>query len=69
MIVGSASALLAGFLAVAANDIKRVLAYSTISQLGSCSTQSGSGAIFASQFHLLSHAIFKALLFLRPGRL
>ena len=69
MIVGAASALLAGFMAVAADDIKRVLAYSTISQLGFMVYAVGSGAIFASQFHLLSHAIFKALLFLSAGAL
>jgi NADH-quinone oxidoreductase subunit L len=69
MIVGAASALLAGLMAVAADDIKRVLAYSTISQLGFMVYAVGSGAIFASQFHLLSHAIFKALLFLSAGAL
>ncbi len=69
MIVGAASALLAGIMAVAADDIKRVLAYSTISQLGFMVYAVGSGAIFASQFHLLSHAIFKALLFLSAGAL
>ena len=69
MVVGAASALLAGIKAVAADDIKRVLAYSTISQLGFMVYAVGSGAIFASQFHLLSHAIFKALLFLSAGAL
>ena len=69
MIVGAVSALLAGLMAVAADDIKRVLAYSTISQLGFMVYAVGSGAIFASQFHLLSHAIFKALLFLSAGAL
>jgi NADH-quinone oxidoreductase subunit L len=69
MVVGAASALLAGIMAVAADDIKRVLAYSTISQLGFMVYAVGSGAIFASQFHLLSHAIFKALLFLSAGAL
>jgi len=69
MIVGAASALLAGLMAVAADDIKRVLAYSTISQLGFMVYAVGSGAIFASKFHLLSHAIFKALLFLSAGAL
>jgi NADH-quinone oxidoreductase subunit L len=67
VIVGSISALIAGLLALAANDIKRVLAYSTISQLGFMVYAIGSGAIFASQFHLLSHAVFKALLFLGAG--
>jgi NADH-quinone oxidoreductase subunit L len=69
MVVGAASALLAGIMAVAADDIKRVLAYSTISQLGFMVYAVGSDAIFASQFHLLSHAIFKALLFLSAGAL
>lgn len=67
MIVGASSALLAGLMALAAMDIKRVLAYSTISQLGYMVYAVGSGSIFASQFHLLSHAIFKALLFLGAG--
>jgi NADH-quinone oxidoreductase subunit L len=48
-------------------DIKRVLAYSTISQLGIIVAAIGSGALFTSQFHLLSHAVFKALLFLGAG--
>jgi NADH-quinone oxidoreductase subunit L len=67
MIVGMLSALLAGLMALAADDIKRVLAYSTISQLGYMFYAVGSGAIFASQLHLFSHAIFKALLFLSAG--
>src|SRR5208337_5524515 len=69
MTVGMLSALLAGLMALAANDIKRVLAYSTISQLGYMFYAVGTGAIFASQFHLFSHAIFKALLFLSAGAL
>jgi NADH-quinone oxidoreductase subunit L len=67
MLVGLLSALLAGIMAVAAGDIKRVLAYSTISQLGFMVYAVGTGSIFASQFQLLSHAIFKALLFLGAG--
>lgn len=67
MTIGVLSALLAGLMALAADDIKRVLAYSTISQLGFMFYAVGSGAIFASQFHLLSHSIFKALLFLSAG--
>ena len=67
MTVGVLSALLAGLMALAADDIKRVLAYSTISQLGYMVYAVGSGAIFAGQFHLFSHAIFKALLFLSAG--
>ena len=66
-VVGLLSALLAGIMAVAADDIKRVLAYSTVSQLGFMVYAVGTGSIFASQFHLLSHAIFKALLFLGAG--
>jgi NADH-quinone oxidoreductase subunit L len=67
IVVGLLSALLAGIMAVAADDIKRVLAYSTVSQLGFMVYAVGTGSIFASQFHLLSHAIFKALLFLGAG--
>ena len=67
MAVGMLSALLAGLMALVADDIKRVLAYSTISQLGYMVYAVGTGAIFAAQFHLLSHAIFKALLFLSAG--
>jgi NADH-quinone oxidoreductase subunit L len=58
---------LACIMALAADDIKRVLAYSTVSQLGFLVYAIGTGSIFASQFHLLSHAIFKALLFLGAG--
>jgi NADH-quinone oxidoreductase subunit L len=67
VVVGVASALLAGWMALVANDLKRSLAYSTISQLGVMVYAVGVGAVFASQFHLLSHAIFKALLFLAAG--
>jgi NADH-quinone oxidoreductase subunit L len=66
-LVGLLSALLAGIMALAADDIKRVLAYSTVSQLGFMVYAVGTGSIFASQLHLLSHAIFKALLFLGAG--
>jgi len=65
--IGAISALLAGLMALAAEDLKRALAYSTISQLGYMVAAVGAGAIFASQFHLLSHAVFKALLFLAAG--
>lgn len=67
VVVGLASALLAGVLALAISDIKRVLAYSTISQLGYMVCAIGFGGVLASQFHLLSHALFKALLFLGAG--
>jgi NADH-quinone oxidoreductase subunit L len=66
-VVGLLSALLAGIMALAAEDIKRVLAYSTISQLGFMVYAVGTGSVFASQLHLLSHAVFKALLFLAAG--
>jgi len=62
--VGMLSALLAALMAVMAPDLKRVLAYSTVSQLGYMVYAIGAGGIYASQFHLFSHAIFKALLFL-----
>ena len=65
--VGLASVLLAGLLATTCHDLKRTLAYSTVSQLGFMVTGVGLGAIFESQFYLLSHAIFKALLFLGAG--
>lgn len=67
MIVGMLSALLAAFMALVATDLKRVLAYSTVSQLGYMVYAVGAGGLFASQFHLLSHAVFKALLFLGAG--
>jgi len=67
MLVGALSALLAALMALAAFDLKRVLAYSTVSQLGFMVYAVGAGGVFASQFHLFSHAIFKALLFLSAG--
>jgi NADH-quinone oxidoreductase subunit L len=65
--VGAISALLTAVLALMEKDLKRVLAFSTISQLGYMMAGLGGLAIFASQFHLLNHAIFKALLFLCAG--
>src|SRR5690606_19815488 len=65
--VGLLSALLAAVMALVATDLKRTLAYSTVSQLGYMVYAVGVGGIFASQFHLLSHAVFKALLFLAAG--
>jgi NADH-quinone oxidoreductase subunit L len=65
--VGALSALLAALMAVVAPDLKRVLAYSTVSQLGYMVYAIGAGGIFASQLHLFSHAVFKALLFLAAG--
>jgi NADH-quinone oxidoreductase subunit L len=65
--VGAATALFAATIAVAQFDIKRVLAYSTISQLGFMVAAAGLGAYAASIFHLVGHAFFKALLFLGAG--
>lgn len=67
VIVGLLSAFLAALMALVAQDLKRALAYSTISQLGYMVYAVGTGSIFASQFHLLSHSVFKALLFLSAG--
>jgi len=67
MICGMLSALLAAMMAMVATDLKRVLAYSTVSQLGFMVYAVGAGGVFASQFHLLSHSVFKALLFLAAG--
>jgi NADH-quinone oxidoreductase subunit L len=67
MVVGMLSALMAAVMALVATDLKRVLAYSTVSQLGYMVYAVGAGGVFASQFHLMSHSIFKALLFLAAG--
>lgn len=67
ILVGVVSALMAAIMAAYATDLKRVLAYSTVSQLGYMVFAIGTGAVYASQFHLLSHAVFKALLFLAAG--
>lgn len=67
MLVGFISALIAAFMALTATDLKRTLAYSTVSQLGYMVYAIGAGGVLASQFHLLSHAVFKALLFLGAG--
>jgi NADH-quinone oxidoreductase subunit L len=66
-IVGTATALFAATIAVAQTDIKRVLAYSTISQLGFMFMAVGAAAHVAGMFHLMTHAFFKALLFLGAG--
>ncbi len=66
-VVGAATALVAATIAVAQNDIKRVLAYSTVSQLGYMFLAVGSGAYVAAIFHMITHAFFKALLFLGSG--
>ncbi|MDA1183337.1 MAG: NADH-quinone oxidoreductase subunit L [Acidobacteria bacterium] len=65
--VGAGTALLAAILACAQDDIKRVLAYSTVSQLGYMMTAIGAGFATAGFFHLLTHGVFKALLFLGAG--
>ncbi|MCI0396209.1 MAG: NADH-quinone oxidoreductase subunit L [Chloroflexi bacterium] len=64
---GAATALLAGLIAFTQFDIKKVLAYSTISQLGFMIAAAGMGAYVAAMFHLITHAFFKALLFLGSG--
>jgi len=66
-IVGIATALMAGTIGLVQNDIKRVLAYSTVSQLGYMFLAMGVGAFGAGIFHLYTHAFFKALLFLGSG--
>jgi NADH-quinone oxidoreductase subunit L len=66
-IVGVATALFAATAAVSQNDIKKVLAYSTVSQLGYMFLAVGSGAYVAALFHMITHAFFKALLFLGSG--
>jgi NADH-quinone oxidoreductase subunit L len=66
-IIGAATALLAATIAVRQNDIKKVLAYSTVSQLGYMFLALGSGAYVAAVFHVMTHAFFKALLFLGSG--
>ena len=66
-VAGAVTALFAGSIAVAQFDIKKVLAYSTVSQLGFMVSAVGMGALVAGIFHLLTHAFFKALLFLGAG--
>jgi NADH-quinone oxidoreductase subunit L len=66
-IVGAVTALLAGTIGLVQNDIKRVLAYSTVSQLGYMFLAMGVGAFAAGIFHLFTHAFFKALMFLGSG--
>ncbi len=67
MIIGSITALFMGFLGVVQNDIKRVIAYSTLSQLGYMTVALGASAYQVAIFHLMTHAFFKALLFLAAG--
>ncbi len=66
-VIGLATALMAATIALTQNDVKRVLAYSTISQLGYMFLGCGVGAFTAAIFHLMTHAFFKALLFLGSG--
>jgi NADH-quinone oxidoreductase subunit L len=65
--IGMLTALLAATMGLAATDIKKVLAYSTVSQLGYMFAAAGVGAYIAAMFHLMTHAFFKALLFLGAG--
>ncbi|MBV8660140.1 MAG: NADH-quinone oxidoreductase subunit L [Burkholderiales bacterium] len=67
MIIGSITALFMGFLGIIQNDIKRVVAYSTLSQLGYMTVALGASAYSVAVFHLMTHAFFKALLFLGAG--
>src|SRR5439155_4897945 len=65
--VGAITAIFAALIAVAQNDIKRILAYSTVSQLGYMMVGIGVGGYAVGMFHLITHAFFKALLFLGAG--
>jgi NADH-quinone oxidoreductase subunit L len=67
MVIGAITALFMGFLGIIQNDIKRVVAYSTLSQLGYMTVALGASAYSAAIFHLMTHAFFKALLFLAAG--
>jgi NADH-quinone oxidoreductase subunit L len=67
LVVGATTALFTGFLGIVQNDIKRVVAYSTLSQLGYMTVALGASAYAAGIFHLMTHAFFKALLFLAAG--
>jgi len=67
MVIGGITALFMGFLGVIQNDIKRVVAYSTLSQLGYMTVALGASAYSVAVFHLMTHAFFKALLFLAAG--
>ena len=67
LVIGATTALFMGFLGIIQNDIKRVVAYSTLSQLGYMTVALGVSAYSAGVFHLMTHAFFKALLFLAAG--
>jgi NADH-quinone oxidoreductase subunit L len=67
LVIGATTALFMGFLGIVSNDIKRVVAYSTLSQLGYMTVALGVSAYAGAIFHLMTHAFFKALLFLAAG--
>ena len=67
LVIGAITAFFMGLVAIVQNDIKRVVAYSTLSQLGYMAVGLGASAYAASMFHLVTHAFFKALLFLAAG--
>jgi len=67
LVIGSITALFMGFMGIIQNDIKRVVAYSTLSQLGYMTVALGASAYSVAVFHLMTHAFFKALLFLGAG--
>ena len=67
MVIGGITALFMGFMGIVQNDIKRVVAYSTLSQLGYMTVALGASAYSVAVFHLMTHAFFKALLFLAAG--
>ena len=67
MLIGAITAMFMGFLGIIQNDIKRVVAYSTLSQLGYMTVALGASAYSVAVFHLMTHAFFKALLFLAAG--
>ena len=67
MVIGGITALFMGFMGIIQNDIKRVVAYSTLSQLGYMTVALGASAYSVAVFHLMTHAFFKALLFLAAG--
>src|SRR5262249_43441890 len=67
LVIGATGGLFLGLLAFVENDIKRIIAYSTMSQLGYMMAANGASAFSAGMFHLATHACFKALLFLAAG--
>jgi NADH-quinone oxidoreductase subunit L len=67
LVIGATTALFTGLMGLVQNDIKRVIAYSTLSQLGYMTVALGASAYAAGMFHLMTHAFFKALLFLAAG--